>query len=57
MELRLKWRPHAKEYKVLPCGIHYEENWDMNKFKNGDSLFPLVQYFKTNFCYILYSMF
>lgn len=30
---------------------------DENKFKSGDSLFLLVQYFKTNFCYILYSMF
>ena len=30
---------------------------DKNKFKSGDSLFPLVQCFKTNFCYILYSMF
>ena len=28
-----------------------------NKFKNVDSLFPLIQCFKTNFCYILYSMF
>ena len=30
---------------------------DKNKFKSEDSLFPLVQCFKTNFCYILYSMF
>ena len=30
---------------------------DKNKFKNRDSLFPLIQCFKTNFCYIFYSMF
>ena len=30
---------------------------DKNKFKNKGSLFPLVQHFKTTFCYILYSMF
>ena len=30
---------------------------DKNKFKSEDSLFLLVQCFKTNFCYILYSMF
>ena len=29
---------------------------DKNKFKSRNSLFPLVQCFKTNFCYILYSM-
>ena len=27
-----------------------------NKFKSRNSLFPLVQCFKANFCYILYSM-
>ena len=30
---------------------------DKNKFKSGDFLFSLVQCFKTNFCYILYSIF
>ena len=30
---------------------------DNNKFKNRDSLFPLVQCFKATFCYIFYSMF
>ena len=30
---------------------------DKNKFKNRDTLFPLVQCFKTTFCYIFYSMF
>ena len=30
---------------------------DKNKFKSGDSLFLLIQCFKANFCYILYSMF
>ena len=30
---------------------------DKNKFKNKDSLFPLVQCFKITFCYIFYSMF
>ena len=32
-------------------------HYDMNKFKNRDSVFPLVQCFKTTFCYIFYSMF
>ena len=30
---------------------------DKNTFKSGNSLFPLVQCFKTNFCYILYLIF
>ena len=30
---------------------------DKTKFKNKDSLFLLVQCFKTNFYYIFYSMF
>ena len=30
---------------------------DKNIFKNKDSLFLLVQYLKTNFYYIFYSMF
>ena len=30
---------------------------DNNKFKIGDSLFPLVRCFKTTFCYIFYLMF
>ena len=30
---------------------------DKNKFKNKHFLLPLVQYFKTTFCYIFYLMF
>ena len=29
---------------------------DKNKFKNRDSLFPLIQCFKTTFCYILVNI-
>ena len=29
---------------------------DKNNYKNRDSLFPLVQCFKTTFCYILYNV-
>ena len=28
-----------------------------NKFKNRDTLFPVSQYFKTNFCYIFFQCF
>ena len=30
---------------------------DKNKFKNENSIFLLVQHFKTTFCYIFYSVF
>ena len=41
-----------KRIKILLSHIR-----DKNKFKNKDSLFLLVQCFKTNFYYIFYSMF
>ena len=45
----------AHSMKRIEIPLNYIR--DKNKFKSGDSLFPLVQHFKTNFCYILYSMF
>ena len=41
-----------KRIEILLSHIRYK-----NKFKNKYSLFLLVQYFKTNFYYIFYSMF
>ena len=41
-----------KKIKILLSHIR-----DKNKYKNKNSLFPLVQCIKTNFYYIFYSIF
>ena len=45
----------AHSMKIIEISLNHIR--DKNKFKSGDFLFPLVQCFKTNFCYILLSMF
>ena len=45
----------AHSMKIIEILLSYIRN--KKKFKNRDSLFPLVQFLKTNFCYIFYSMF
>ena len=44
-------------YSIMRIEILLSHIRDKNKFKSGGFLFTLVQCFKTNFCYILYSMF
>ena len=44
-------------YSIKRIEILLNHIKDKKKFKNKDSLFLLVQCFKTNFCYIFYLMF
>ena len=44
-------------YSIMRIEILLSHIRDKNKFKSEGFLFTLVQCFKTNFCYILYSIF
>ena len=57
----IKQRPHLRDHEFLPCGTLHEENWNTfkprkNKFKCKDSLFPLVQCFKSIFVTLLFNV-
>ena len=48
MQERMRFCHVAHSIKEIQLPLNHIR--DKNKFKNGDSLFPLVQYFKANFC-------
>ena len=48
--MRKSMRFYHVAHSIKKIEIPLNHFRDKNKFKCGDSLFPLVHYFKTNFC-------
>ena len=48
MQESMRFSHVAHSMKIIEKLLSYIR--DKNKFKNKDTLFPMFQYFKTNFC-------